>query len=411
MADVFISYSRRDADVAFRIGRLFEQEGWSTWIDLTIALGDDFRPEIDREIDAAACVVVIWTHASVTSAWVRHEVIRALEQHKLVEVELAPGLASQVDLSTSRVERRPAVVVESRIHVDSHREAFLAQIASLGLARPRDQWNASLLVRNWNGQAPSHPIIGWEWTDLGEGTRRICRRERWVEGPIAEYRTTIGNYWQFGYEKARVALGYLTIVKPQHDVTLPKRDKRRERRANEFVLPFTEGGTAGELVVGFNYPSGGVALDPEQVDVIRSIETRCRTFLSGVSEAGFYVSFASNNTGDPFTFDLGVELFAHPSVWCRMVARKRTRDRRKLDRDIAKLRELGWNPPAEGPSEGGRLLGRKLTAWWYDAGPVSDVDCTALAALILTTFLAVYGAPPAGSSLGAAVPRIPHPSE
>ena len=411
MADVFISYSRKDADVAFLIGRVFEQEGWSTWIDRTIALGDDFRPEIDREIDAAACVVVIWTLASVASAWVRHEAMRALEQHKLVEVELAPGLASQVDLSTSRVERRPAVVVESRIHVDSRREALLAQMASLGLARPRDRWNATVLVRNWNGEAPSHPIIGWEWTDAGEETHRICRRVRWVEGPIAEYRTTIGTYWQFGYENARVPLGHLTTTKPLHDVTLPKRDKRLERRANEYVLPFTEGGTVGELVVGFNYPSGGVALDPEQVDIRSSIETRCRTYLSDVSDADFYVSFVSNDTGDPFKFHLAIELFAHPIVWCRLVARKRTRDRRKLERNIAKLRELGWNPPAEGPSEGGPLLGRKLTAWWYDAGPVSSVDCTGLAALILTTFLAVYGAPPAGSSLGAVTPRIPHPSE
>jgi hypothetical protein len=33
MADVIVSYSRADKNIASRLGRLLEQEGWSYWIE------------------------------------------------------------------------------------------------------------------------------------------------------------------------------------------------------------------------------------------------------------------------------------------------------------------------------------------------------------------------------------------
>jgi TIR domain-containing protein len=401
MADVFISYSRADSRMALRIDHLFRQEGWSTWIDHAIAPGDDFRPEIEREIDAAACVVVLWTPEAVASSWVCREALRALEQRKLVEAEVSPGLASQADLSEARVERSPPVLIGEDVHVDPRRESLLTQMASVGrLARPRDRWNATLLVHNWRESAPSYPVIGWEWLRAGEAPPRICRRERWVEGSSAEYRTAIGSYWQFGYEGAQVAIGYLTITEAYHEVTLPTRDKPHRPPTKPFTITFSEGGVAAEYVSGYNLPTGGVALDPDQQVGADDIETQCREYLSAMPDTDSYLVFVSNDTDDPFKYDVAVELLAHPTVWCRLQPQKRTRDRRKLERTIAKLRGLGWIPPAEGPTEGGPVRGRRLTSWRYDAGPVAGVNCADLAALILETFLAVYGAPPAGFTHG-----------
>ena len=401
MADIFISYSREDKKLAFGISTLCRQEGWSTWIDQTIELGTDFRPEIEREIDAASCVVVLWTPAAVASSWVRREALRALAQRKLVETEVSPGLADQVDLSDAQGERIPAVLVGARVWVDPRREALLAQVASTGrLGRPRDSWNATLLVRNWRDQAPSRPVIGWEWLRAGEEPSRICRRERWVQGSSSEYRTTIGNYWQFGYEKATVPIGFLTIRKTHHEVTLPRRDARYKGKPGPFVIPFTEGGVAAELVSDFSYPSGGVTLDPDQRVGVGDIEAQCRKFLSTEPEDGSHLVFVSNDSGDPFEYDFAVELRAHPTVWCRLEPRKRTRDRQALARQVAELRALGWKPPSDGDTEGGTILGRRLTTWRYDAAPASCVIYADLAALILQTFLAVCGAPPAGFTHG-----------
>ena len=412
MADVFISYSREDPDVAFRMDRLLEQEGWSTWIDREIGLGEDFRPDIEREIDAAACVVVIWTPAAVASRWVRQEALRALAQRKLVEVELSPGLASQIDLSEAHRERSPAIAVGERVQVDPAREELLARMATVGhLARPRDSWNASLVACNWRARPPSHPIIAWEWVGAGGEAARICRRERWVEGPTSEYRTTIGNFWQFGYEGTQVALGYLTITKSRHEVTLPERNQRREREASRLVVPFTEGGTAGELLSDANYPRGGVSLDPDQQVGVDAIETACREHLNADSDPGSYLYLVSNDTGDPFEFDVSIEVFMQPMVWCKLVPRKRIRDRQKLERTITTLRELEWNPPRQGTSEGGWVLGRRLTQWWHDVGPLGVLDYRGLATLLLNTFLAVYGGPPAGWSSATTTTPVRHPSE
>lgn len=84
---------------------------------------------------------------------------------------------------------------------------------------------------------------------------------------------------------------------------------------------------------------------------------------------------------------MSVEVFTQPRVWSRLLARKRTRDRRKVERTISKLLALGWNPPPEGTSEGGCVLGRRLTEWRHDVGTLPELDYRALATLVLNTFL------------------------
>jgi len=397
MADIFISYSRDDAEIAFRLGRLLEQEGWSTWIDHQIKLGDDFRPEIKREIDAASCVVVLWSTTAAKSSWVQREALRAFRQRKLVEVELSPGLASQVAFPKARKPRSAAIEIGPNVHTDSRKQALLARVALVGhLQRPCDSWNANLIVHNWKNQPLSHPIIAWEWITV-EGKARICRRERWVKGAVCEYRTTIGNYWQFGCEGAQAALGYLTIKKPRHEVTLPERNKRLERQ--DLTIAFTEGGVAAEFVSGFGYPGGGVPLDREQRFGMEEIEKICREYFKARPKEGYALVFLSNDTGDPFVeCDFSIEVIVKPTVRCTLAARKRTRDHETLDKLLEKLHELGWKPPARGPVEGGWLMGRRLTAWSKDYRFRSRRNYRVLATLILETFLAVCGAPPLGHS-------------
>src|SRR5262249_50883970 len=150
------------------IVRLLKQEGWSWWIDDRIALGDDFRPDIEREIDAAASVLVIWTSTALVSTWVRREALRAFVQGKLVEIEVAEGLGGRVDLSEVQGQRLPCITFEQGVRNGPAREALLARIAAIGhLVRPRDSWNATLVVHTRDDESPSHPIIAWEWIDVG----------------------------------------------------------------------------------------------------------------------------------------------------------------------------------------------------------------------------------------------------
>lgn len=92
MADIFISYAREDAVLAANLATALQSLGWSVWFDDNIRAGAPFDAVIDQALDAAKCVIVIWSHASVDSTWVRAEASAADEQAKLVPVSFEHGL-------------------------------------------------------------------------------------------------------------------------------------------------------------------------------------------------------------------------------------------------------------------------------------------------------------------------------
>lgn len=96
MADIFISYTKSDADIARRVIRALEVQGFSTWWDDRIVPVERWDATIESEISASLAVLVLWTKASAKSQWVRSEAQYALENKKLVPVlmeECSPPLA------------------------------------------------------------------------------------------------------------------------------------------------------------------------------------------------------------------------------------------------------------------------------------------------------------------------------
>src|SRR5512135_2945953 len=86
MADVFVSYSRRDKARVVPLVAAIEARGWSVWWDPEIVPGQEFDRTIDKELEGAAAVVVVWTRISVDSRWVRGEAREAAERGILVPV-------------------------------------------------------------------------------------------------------------------------------------------------------------------------------------------------------------------------------------------------------------------------------------------------------------------------------------
>jgi TIR domain-containing protein len=78
MADIFLSYAREDAERAQRIAAALQSRGWSVWWDREILIGKDYTQVIQSEIDAAGCIVVLWSKASVGSTFVREEASEGL---------------------------------------------------------------------------------------------------------------------------------------------------------------------------------------------------------------------------------------------------------------------------------------------------------------------------------------------
>ena len=88
MADIFISYSSQDKTIVKRLAQLLEEKGWTVWWDRQIPIGQQYDTVIERELQKAACVLVVWTQRSIASEWVKNEASEASGKKKLVPLML-----------------------------------------------------------------------------------------------------------------------------------------------------------------------------------------------------------------------------------------------------------------------------------------------------------------------------------
>jgi len=86
--DVFISYAREDASWVNQIIREFEKRGLQCWIDITgIPAGaTSFPKHIDRALNSAKALVVLWTRNSIGRDWTLSEANGGLQQNKLYQL-------------------------------------------------------------------------------------------------------------------------------------------------------------------------------------------------------------------------------------------------------------------------------------------------------------------------------------
>jgi formylglycine-generating enzyme required for sulfatase activity len=84
VADIFISYSTRHPQPTREIAAHLESEGYSVWWDTDLLAGEKFRQAIERELDVAKAVIVIWTNDSVVSDWVISEAEHGRNHGKLI---------------------------------------------------------------------------------------------------------------------------------------------------------------------------------------------------------------------------------------------------------------------------------------------------------------------------------------
>jgi tetratricopeptide (TPR) repeat protein len=86
---IFVSYSRQDADWAGAFVDTLKKRGWSIFLDTrTIKAGDEWSPEIDAAIDAAKVVIALWSARSVKSSYVTYEAARAVVRGTLVPLSI-----------------------------------------------------------------------------------------------------------------------------------------------------------------------------------------------------------------------------------------------------------------------------------------------------------------------------------
>ena len=84
MARVFLSYARDDASLAKELAGLIGQAGHQVWWDREIQGGSHFSSEIDKALQDADAVLVLWTQSSIKSAWVQDEAAEGRDSGRLI---------------------------------------------------------------------------------------------------------------------------------------------------------------------------------------------------------------------------------------------------------------------------------------------------------------------------------------
>jgi tetratricopeptide (TPR) repeat protein len=109
VASIFLSYARQDSAKAGRVASALQAAGHTVWWDKQIGAGSRFSAEIEQALEAAEHVVVLWSKASLQSAWVLDEAAVGRDSGRLLPVmieKVEPPLGfrqyQSIDLSGSR---------------------------------------------------------------------------------------------------------------------------------------------------------------------------------------------------------------------------------------------------------------------------------------------------------------------
>ena len=92
MADIFISYKKERRAHAERLAAVLEAHGYEVWWDYELAVGPDFRDQIEAKLEVSRLVIVLWCSGAVKSKFVRSEASRADKRGKLIQAYLEWGI-------------------------------------------------------------------------------------------------------------------------------------------------------------------------------------------------------------------------------------------------------------------------------------------------------------------------------
>ena len=84
MSDVFISYSNQDRNRAKNVADRLMQEGWSIFWNRNITPGSTWDDILEKELNDAKVIIVLWSNNSVKSEWVRIEAANGADRNMLV---------------------------------------------------------------------------------------------------------------------------------------------------------------------------------------------------------------------------------------------------------------------------------------------------------------------------------------
>lgn len=90
--DVFLSYSQTDRGIVEKIADALETMGLTVWYDRELQAGDAFIRDINRRLERARAILVVWSNASTQSEWVLNEAEIARARGTLIALRIDDSL-------------------------------------------------------------------------------------------------------------------------------------------------------------------------------------------------------------------------------------------------------------------------------------------------------------------------------
>ncbi len=157
MADIFISYSRKDSEQANLLTELLASAGLSVWIDRSsIEAASSWSGEIVDAIDACKALIVMLSPNSVASKNVVREVALATERDKKVlPLDLEPvTLSRDLAYHLAGIQRTPMTNIDSVIRALGKLGLEATQAPSITLVKETDA-RKSLMILPFEDLSPT----------------------------------------------------------------------------------------------------------------------------------------------------------------------------------------------------------------------------------------------------------------
>lgn len=193
MSDIFISYAREDESRVIDLANEFERLGWTVWHDRNIGASAEFDQAIEHALDAATCVVVVWSRSSIASRWVRAEAARAEDQGKLIPVSFERDVRPPLPFNQLNVARLGST---SLAHPTGGELALLTEIAARTRKAPRGMDPRLATGRPAGGRSGARTVTAGTW----RLTTRFFLAEAWYEFALYPDGTVSGTgRWTISY--------------------------------------------------------------------------------------------------------------------------------------------------------------------------------------------------------------------
>ena len=149
MADIFVSHSNLDQERVKPIIERLNSLGYSVWSCADARRGAAFENEVQRELDGARAVLVVWSESARNASWVIAQAAAARDACKLVQMRLdnaeipvpfaRDGMA---DMSGTKSEWGPLedklaqmVKGDARSEADKHRVGWFVTPPATGMPK------------------------------------------------------------------------------------------------------------------------------------------------------------------------------------------------------------------------------------------------------------------------------------